>query len=151
MPAKKISVKVENLSAASRRSYGIPEFWEDTEIRCRNCGNTFVFAAEQKKDWYECQQKHLCEQPVLCSRCFFEHSQRRRLKSRMDYALRMLKASPTEQAKLEAAETIVEYFQREKRGNIPFALHLLRDILRTHPSNGRARELCHAIESLQGS
>lgn len=145
----KLPVKVANLSAASRRSYGIPDKWEDREIKCRRCGNTFSFTAVQQRDWYEGKQRHLCIEPALCPRCFQEHSQSRRLKSRMDYALRKLKTTPTVPAKLEAVETIIEYFQREKRGNIQSALHLVREVLRAQPGNRRASELVGLAENLQ--
>lgn len=148
MPSK-IAVKAANLSAASRRSYGVPDYWVDLDIKCRNCGVLFSFTAAQQQDWDERQQKHLCVQPVLCPRCFFEHSQRRRLKSRMDYALRKLDVSPSVPVQLEAAETIIQYFQVEGRGDIQFALHLLREILQSDPSNGCALTLSQVAEALQ--
>ena len=145
----KIAVKVASLSAASQRSYGIPDYWEDQDLKCRDCGATFPFTAAQQQDWYERQQKHLCVQPVLCPACFQKHSESRRLKSRMDYALRKVKQSPTVPAKLEAAETIIQYFRHEKRGDIQLALHLSRDVLRAHPNHGVALTLSHAAEALQ--
>jgi hypothetical protein len=69
----------------------------------------------------------------------------------MDYALNALKTSPSEQTKLEAAETIIQYFQREKHGDIQLALHLLRDILRSHPTDRRVLELSNAAQALQGA
>ena len=147
----KIPVQRERLSAASRRSYDDPEFWEDEEIRCRNCGTLFTFSALLQQDWYERQGKHLQVKPVLCGRCFFEHSQPRRLKSRMDYALRKLREAPGTRTKLEAAETIIDYYRREQRGDIRLALRLAREVLRTHPGDRTALELMGAVKSLPSS
>ena len=66
-----------------------------------------------------------------------------------NHALQKPGASPTIPAKFEAAETIIQYFQAEKRGDIRFALHLLREILRAEPSNGCALMLSYLAEALQ--
>ncbi len=147
----KIAVKVASLSAASQRSYGIPDYWEDQDLRCRNCGAAFPFTAAQQQDWYERQHKHLCVQPVLCPACFYRHSEGRRLKGRMDHALRKLKDSPTVPAKLEAAETIIEYFRHEKRGDVQLALRLSRGVLRVCPDHGVALTLFHAAKAIQSA
>jgi hypothetical protein len=67
----------------------------------------------------------------------------------MDWALRTLKASPTDATKLEAAETIIRYLQREKRGDIQLALHLLRELLHANPTDRHILDLSHVAETLQ--
>jgi hypothetical protein len=147
--ASKIKVNVHRLSAASRRSYSVRDYWTDQELKCRACHAVFTFRAEQQRDWYEREQKNLNEQPVLCSRCFLKQNQRRLLKSRMDYALRELKACPTQDAKLEAAETIILYFQREQHGDLELARHLLHELLQEHPNDRRTLKLSSLAEKLQ--
>jgi hypothetical protein len=145
----RIKVNVDRLSAASRRSYGLRVYWADQELKCRACHAAFTFTAERQRDWYEREQKNINEQPVLCSGCFLKQNQRRLLKSRMDYALKELKASPTQNAKLEAAEAIIMYFQREHHGDLEFARHLLREILQDHPTDRRTLKLSSLAERLQ--
>lgn len=45
----------------------------DTRHECRDCGDAFVFAKDEKKHWYEVLQFWVQSHPVRCKSCNARH------------------------------------------------------------------------------
>ncbi|MEM7577579.1 MAG: zinc-ribbon domain containing protein [Planctomycetota bacterium] len=47
----------------------LPEWYEDLEFRCVDCGATETWTAAQQKWWYEAVKAHIHSRAIRCSRC----------------------------------------------------------------------------------
>jgi len=90
--SKKIKVNFAELSEASKRSWGIPEYYESCEYQCIGCGKTSVFSASLQQQWYEEKKKYFWMRPNKCSACYAESLQ---LKREIANFSELLKASLT--------------------------------------------------------
>lgn len=46
-----------------------PEFYEDSEFKCKDCGNYSIWSAEDQKWWHETMKKPLEIIAVRCTAC----------------------------------------------------------------------------------
>lgn len=42
----------------------------DRSLTCRNCGDAFVFSAQQQREAYEVRKAHIAQQRCLCPSCW---------------------------------------------------------------------------------
>jgi hypothetical protein len=69
---KKIKVNFAELSEASKRSWGITEYYETYEYQCIACGKYAKFTARLQKQWYEEKKKYFWMRPNKCYACYQE-------------------------------------------------------------------------------
>ena len=54
---------------APHNSYSPPEFYEDREFTCRDCGKVEVWTARQQQWWYEVAKGPIYSTAVRCREC----------------------------------------------------------------------------------
>ncbi|NJR17679.1 MAG: hypothetical protein HC785_19470 [Calothrix sp. CSU_2_0] len=74
----KIIVNFAKLSEASKRSYGIPSYYESYTYNCIACGKDFQFSASLQQQWYEEKKKYFWMRPNKCGVCYEESLQLKR-------------------------------------------------------------------------
>jgi Probable zinc-ribbon domain len=70
---KSIKVNFARLSEASKRSWVIPAYYEDSEYKCICCAKKSVFTASSQQQWYEEKKKYFWMRPNKCHECYIEH------------------------------------------------------------------------------
>ena len=124
---KKLRVRKRELSEKSKRSWGIPAYYEDEAYSCVECGKRCLFSAMQQKEWYEVKKRYLGQRPIRCADCHLAWRETRSSKFKMDRLLTSLKDDPCDRERMVAcALEIVGYHRRTGRGNLDLALHLLK-------------------------
>jgi len=68
----KIKVNFAELSAASKRSWGIPSYYESYTYECIACGKYSEFPASLQQQWYEEKKKYFWMRPNKCPACYAE-------------------------------------------------------------------------------
>jgi Probable zinc-ribbon domain len=68
----KIKVNFSELSEASKRSWGIPSYYESDKYNCIACGKHSEFTASLQQKWYEEKKKYFWMRPNKCSECYGE-------------------------------------------------------------------------------
>jgi len=68
----KIKVNFAELSEASKRSWGIPSYYESYMYKCIACGKESEFPASLQQQWYEEKKKYFWMRPNKCSACYTE-------------------------------------------------------------------------------
>ena len=74
----KIKVNFGELSEASKRSWGIPQYYESYMYKCIGCDNYSEFTASLQQQWYEEKKKYFWMRPNKCCVCYAEYLQLRR-------------------------------------------------------------------------
>ncbi|BAY79834.1 hypothetical protein NIES25_63220 (plasmid) [Nostoc linckia NIES-25] len=74
----KIKVNFAELSEASKRSWGIPNYYESYIYKCIACGKESEFTASLQQQWYEEKKKYFWMRPNKCSACYLESQKLRR-------------------------------------------------------------------------
>ncbi|MDZ8189985.1 MAG: hypothetical protein RMX96_34765 [Nostoc sp. ChiSLP02] len=74
----KIKVNFAELSEASKRSWGIPSYYESYIYNCIACGKESEFSATLQQQWYEEKKKYFWMRPNKCSACYVEYLELRR-------------------------------------------------------------------------
>ncbi|MDZ8110336.1 MAG: zinc-ribbon domain containing protein [Nostoc sp. DedQUE12a] len=74
----KIKVNFAELSEASKRSWGIPNYYESYMYKCIACGKESEFPASLQQQWYEEKKKYFWMRPNKCSACYLESLKLRR-------------------------------------------------------------------------
>lgn len=64
-----ISVDRSQWSESSQRTYTSISVYTDIAWRCRGCGQSFVFTAQEQKQAYEHEGVYIHWRPVLCDAC----------------------------------------------------------------------------------
>ncbi|MBN2712854.1 MAG: zinc-ribbon domain containing protein [Planctomycetes bacterium] len=119
----------DQLSEASQRSWGIPEYYKDENYACIDCGEESTFTAQLQKYWYEVKKGYFYQRPIRCRACHEVWRAAKTCKHRMDRLLAKLDESPEDgKLMIETAAAIVEFHIKEKRGNLALAMHLLRQV-----------------------
>ncbi len=143
MKKNRIAITFENLSEASKRSWTIPEFYEDEEYGCVDCGEASLFAAERQKEWYEIQKRYFFQRPIRCQDCHDIWRDQKKSKLHMDRKLEELKSNPENQNVMEeCAFAIIDFHQKNNRGNLNMALHLLRALKAQKKNVVNATDYC---------
>ena len=128
--ANRIPINQEKLAQGSAGHPLLPSYWEDSSFHCVDCGETVLFSAEQKKEYYEVEQKLIYSKPRRCDRCRDEILRVKELKHRMDEALCRAKHSTDIIAIDAAIHALVAYHDKTKAGS----LKRLRELLKNRPS-----------------
>jgi hypothetical protein len=68
-PATPGRIKADLSQQAPNNSYGPPEYYEDQEFACRDCGIVGVWTAEQQQWWYEVAKGPVFSGAVRCREC----------------------------------------------------------------------------------
>jgi hypothetical protein len=145
----KIAVDFNQLSEKSRKSITIPEFYEDEAIKCVDCGETFIFTAATQKQWYEKDKRYFWQRPIRCSKHHEIWKKARFAKERMDGLLEEAKVSKSDNAKLECAESIIEYRELTGHGNLLLAKKLLKSLESNKAKSKKLAELENRILLLE--
>jgi uncharacterized phage-like protein YoqJ len=124
----KIAVDITKLSAASKRSESIPEFYEDETYNCVDCGVKCIFTAEIQKNWYEVSKRYFWQRPIRCDEHHKSWSEAKRKKLKMDQIIAELKDSGSNKLILECSEAIIAFYEQTGHGNLQMAKHLLKEL-----------------------
>jgi hypothetical protein len=111
-------------------------FYVDEDRDCIQCGQSFVFRAEEQKYWYETLRFNFSSVPIRCATCRrrqrSEHSLREQI-ARSKAQLRATSADPG--AHLSLARAIVEYHERTGHGNLNEAVAASRKAAELWPES----------------
>ncbi len=137
----KIRVNIGALSEKSRRSWNIPEFWEDIHYQCRDCRAECVFPAETQRDWYERQKRYIWQRPNRCLKCRKVRNQKRIAKTMMDGRLGELKKHPDDESTIaNAILAIVHHHRLNNTGDLQFAIALSRRLSENKQASRAVRD-----------
>lgn len=62
-------ILVHQSKHAPHNSYSPPEFYEDREFTCRDCGTAEIWTARQQQWWYEVVKGPIYSTAVRCREC----------------------------------------------------------------------------------
>lgn len=77
---KKIKVQKDKVQVLNKAD--LPDYWYDTEVKCRGCGIKFVHSATDKVRWYEIEKRPYYIVPVRCQDCSKSKKQAKEICSR---------------------------------------------------------------------
>ena len=127
--SSRIPVDFSELSEKSQRSWDIPEFYEDINFECVECGKKEIFTAQEQQEWYEVKKKYFWQRPIRCSLHQDIWRETRRRKFKMDRSLLELKDDPNNlESMKQCAEAITLYHQSTKNGNLELAISLFKKL-----------------------
>jgi hypothetical protein len=108
-------------------------FFVDEERSCLQCGEQFVFGAEEQKYWYETLRFYAGSVPVRCARCRRRRRSERLLREQIAAARAQIAHDARDGSAHRAlARALVEYHERTESGNLDTAIAAAR----------RAADLC---------
>lgn len=118
-------------------AHDVPKyFYVDEKRTCIQCGDAFVFRAEEQKFWYETLKFNFASLAVRCPACRRKKRTEASLRQQLAATLNALEESPDDpHLLLELARTTVTYRERTGEGNLERAIAASR----------QARE--HALQS----
>ena len=67
MPAG--AIRADLSEQAPNNSYGPPMWYADKQVKCRDCGQEFVWKAKAQERWFEVLKKPIWAQAVRCAPC----------------------------------------------------------------------------------
>ena len=128
---------------SSRGAFDVPHYYYvDRERHCVQCRYSFVFAAQEQKNWYENLGFNFASVAIRCPACRRQRRSAKALHHAVDDAKReLLKAPDHATAQLALAEAIVELHTRRGHGKLEEALaaaRKARKLLRAQPPTARA-------------
>ena len=145
---QKIPVNVNKLSDKSKRSWTLPEFYEDEAYNCVDCGAQCVFTAEQQQKWYEGSKRYFWQRPIRCDEHHKIWAVSKKKKLKMDHLISELNGSNSKKMMLECAESIVEFYEQTGHGNLGMAKHLLKNLKDYKSSSHLIDDLRKRIDKL---
>lgn len=63
------AVKADLSQQAPHNSYGPPMWYADKNVKCRDCGQEFVWSAKAQKRWFEVLKRPIWAVTVRCMPC----------------------------------------------------------------------------------
>ncbi len=111
-------------------------FYVDQELRCRNCGTTFGWPAEQQRHWYEVLQLSVAgKPPALCPDCRRERRTARAIGRRLARAADGVRENPDDvDALVEFAAAMAEHGRKPGSGDLARGVAAARKAARLDPS-----------------
>lgn len=102
-------------------------FYVDEEKRCVQCGQLFTFSASEQKYWYETLKFNFHSKAIRCPTCRRQRRTAGVWQHQLGEAIRLAQEYPDDpSALLTLAQTIAEYFQQFKAGNLDRAIAAAR-------------------------
>lgn len=83
---KETRIKADRKKQVPTNSYGPPEYYHDTQVRCRDCKAEFIFTAAEQQAWYEEYGIPHFATRVRCEFCAKKHKAHAILKGDYDIA-----------------------------------------------------------------
>ena len=131
---QRLPVDRDQLSAESRNSWSLPNYYEDRTYWCVGCGEKQLFTAKEQKDYHEIKKRYIYKSRIRCRSCYVAWLKQRQIRRELHESDKAWKNRPEDtSAMFTHAQTIVKHHEMTGGGDLQLAIRLLRNVEKKVP------------------